>query len=199
MKKTGREILLIVIIMIVLMIPIFIFVSNDKKETEYNNFIQHIEEGARKWARGNMQQINSGTIKLGELKKISFVDYNLKNPKTGLHLSNESYIIISKTNDGKYNFDLKLYELPKEETNADLVIQMIGKKVLQNGISAPYNELGIEVHEGNEALAYSIQYFTKGEEVLSIDTSRPRNYEVVYTVLNSRGELAKVVRKVIIQ
>ena len=199
MKKTILKLCLVIVIVLVLSIPVFIFSSMEKTEKNYQELVEKIETAAKSWASTRLIEGETIIIKLGELKDYGLIDYNLKNPKTKGHLSDETYAEVKKLSNNQYQTEIKLYEIPKRETAADLIIQMIGDKELQNGISVRYQELGINVHEGGEQISYSVQYFLKGEEIVSIDTSRPKTYEVVYTALNGKGELAKVVRKVIVQ
>lgn len=199
MKKTMLKIIIGVIIVAILALPIFLILNNANNETKYDNLIKNIEEAATKWARINMNDNTEVTVKLGDLKQVGFISYDLVNPKNKKHLSNETYVIITKGTDNNYKFDIKLYEIPDKETTGDYIIQMNGDKNAQTGISSYYQELGIIIYEGENTLTYSVQYFYKNKEIRTIDTSRPKNYEVVYTALNSKNQLIKVTRKVVVQ
>ena len=198
MKKNMFKIVLGIMVILILMIPIFIFSNAEKKKNNYNKLIESIESAAEKWAKSSDNELNSSTVKLGELKDKRLIGHNLKNPKTGLHLSDETYVVV-KENGNKYEFELKLYDIPKKETNNNLIVSMIGDKKIQNGISVRYEEKGISIRENGEEISYSVQYFLKGEEVISIDSSRPKVYEAVYTAINSKGEIAKIVREIVVQ
>lgn len=193
-NKLCLKIVLVVLIIIILMIPIFIFVSNDNKNKEYDGLIEKIKSATSVYLKDYNLENNNGKIKLGMLKEYSLIDDALVNPKTNRPLSNESYII---NNNGTY--EIKLYDIPKEIDTKGLIITFNGDQNMQNNLSVRYSELGINVYDGGNQLDYSTQYFVKNKEVQNIETSKPRNYEVVYTVINSKGELAKVVRTVIVQ
>lgn len=193
-NKLCLKIVLVVLIIIILMIPIFIFVSNDNKNKEYDSLLEKIKSATSVYLKDYNLENNNGKIKLGMLKEYSLIDDALVNPKTNRPLSNESYII---NNNGTY--EIKLYDIPKEIDTKGLIITFNGDQNMQNNLSVRYSELGINVYDGGNQLDYSTQYFVKNKEVQSIEASKPRNYEVVYTVINSKGELAKVVRTVIVQ
>lgn len=193
-NKLCLKIALVILIVIILMIPIFIFVNNDNKSKKYDSLLEKINTAASIYLKDYNLENNSGKIKLGILKEYSLIDNTLVNPKTNRPLSNESYVI---NNNGTY--EIKLYDIPKEIDTKGLIITFNGDQNMQNNLSVRYSELGISVYDGNEQLDYSTQYFIKNKEVQSIESSRPRNYEVVYTTVNSKGELAKVVRTVVVQ
>ena len=197
-KKTILKITLGILIFIVLLIPIFLILANDKKEKEYNELIDSIELAAEKWAKGYMTESNTGKVKLGDLKKINFIDNILYNSKTNSYLSNETYIEIKKSN-GTYTTNVVIYDIPKKEQSVGLILNVIGEKRNKVTISSYYVESGITAFEGDKEIEYSTQYFYKGKEIDRIDTSRPKNFEVVYTTLNSKGEIAKIVRSIVVQ
>ena len=193
-NKLCLKIVLGILIVFILMIPIFIFVNNDNKNKEYDSLLEKIKSATSVYLKDYNLENSSSRIKLGKLKEYSLIDDALVNPKTNRPLSNESYII---NNNGTY--EIKLYDIPKEIDTKGLIITFNGDQNMQNNLSVRYSELGINVYDGGNQLDYSTQYFVKNKEVQSIETSKPRNYEVVYTVINSKGELAKVVRTVIVQ
>lgn len=197
-KKTVLKIILGIVIFIILLIPIFLMLESEKKEKEYNELIESIKLAGEKWAKGYMAESNVGKVKLGDLKKINFIDNILFNPKTKKYLSNETYVEITKANN-TYTTNVVIYDIPKQEQTNGLIVNIIGGKNTQTGISSHYSELGISVYEGDKEIPYSVQYFYKGKEVDRIDTYIPKNYEAVYTMINSKGELLKVVRNVVVQ
>lgn len=193
-NSIALKIILGVLIICILGLPIFIFIGNDKKNKEYDNLLEKIKSATSVYIKDYNLENNSGKIKLGILKEYSLIENALVNPKTNRPLSNESYII---NNNGIY--EIKLYDIPKEIDTKGLIITFNGDQNMQNNLSVRYSELGINVYDGSKQLDYSTQYFIKNKEVQSIETLKPRNYEVVYTTINSKGELAKVVRTVIVQ
>ena len=199
-NKTLLKIILVILVIIILMIPIFIFVHQDNKNKKYNQLLEEITTATEKFVSRNNVNVDSENlkIKLSELKEVALLSNNLQNPKTGNPLSNESYVIISN-HSGKNTYDIKLYDIPDKETNADLLISLNGSKKYQLGISVRYEEQGANFFEGTTSLEYSVQYFLRGKEVNTIDSSLPKTFEVAYTALNSKGELAKIVRSVVIQ
>lgn len=199
MEKSNLKITIGVIIAVILITPIFLILNYTNKEAKYNELLQDIEEAATKWAKINMNDNEEIVVKLGDLKQVSFMPLNLVNPKNKKHLSNETYVVVSKNVDNTYKFDINLYDIPDKETTGDCIVQINGNKNTQIGISSYYQDLGITIHEGGTMLSYSTQYFYKNEEIRVLDTSRPKNYEVVYTALNSKKELIKAVRKVVVQ
>ena len=190
--------ILITVLVILLILPIIYFVNQDVKKKDYQKLVETIENAATKYVRGYGEGSLQLKIKLSDLKNKNFVSLNLINPKTKSHLSNETYVLASYAN-GAYTYDVHLYDIPKKEDRLDLIMNLIGDKNYQNGISVRYEEPGINVSEGQKVLSYSTQYFYKDEEIYSINSSRPKNYTVVYTALNSKGEIAKVTRTVIVQ
>ncbi len=193
-NSIAFKIILGVLIICILGLPIFIFIGSDKKNKEYDNLLGKIKSATSVYIKDYNLENNSGKIKLGILKEYSLIENALVNPKTNRPLSNESYII---NNNGIY--EIKLYDIPKEIDTKGLIITFNGDQNMQNNLSVRYSELGINVYDGSKQLDYSTQYFIKNKEVQSIETLKPRNYEVVYTAINSKGELAKVVRTVIVQ
>lgn len=197
-KKTAFKIILGILIFIVLLIPIFLILSSERKENEYIELIESIESAAEKWAKGNMQDVDSAKVKLGDLKNMNFVNNILYNPKTQKYLSNETYVEIQK-NSGAYTTTVVIHDIPNKEQVSNLIINVTGNKNTQVGISSKYMELGITAIEGGNEVPYSTQYFYKGKEINAIDTSRPKKYQVVYTALNHKGEIAKIVRNITVQ
>lgn len=198
MKKQILKWSLIVIAIILLILPIVFFVKEEQKEKDYSALLGTIEKSTSKYAKAYVEPASTFQIKLGELKEKSLITLNLINPKTGAHLSNETYIVANYAN-GKYTYDIHLYDIPKKDNKLDLIMSFVGDKNLQNGISARYEELGINVSDGVNVLSYSTQYFDKDEEVRTINSSRPKTYTVVYTTLNKKGEIAKITRTVVVQ
>lgn len=192
-NKILFKIIIAMVVIVVLLVPIFIFINNDSKNKNYNNLLSDIEQAAKTYFKeydleGNVK------VKLGTLKEYSLIDSDIVNPKTDRPVSNETYVVKEKD-----EYSVFLYDIPKNESTKGLIITFNGDKSTQNGIAVRYSELGINVYDGSESLDYSTQYFVKNKEVQSIDTSKPKNYEVVYTVLTSKGEVAKVVRTVVVQ
>lgn len=197
-NKLILKIILSILIIIVLLLPIFIFVNIENKNKAYDSLIQELKDSAMEYINKNNISIDNQylKVKLGDLKHDNLIDNIIINPKTKKYLSNESYVLVNKTTD---TYDVYIYDIPNNENSAGLIITFYGDRSIQNGITVQYYEQGISLIEGNQEIDYSVQYFTKGKEVNEIDSSRPRDYEVVYTALNSKGELAKVVRTVIVQ
>lgn len=199
MNKSTLKIIIGVIIVAILAIPVFLILNQTNNETKYDDLLNDIEEAATKWAKINMNDIDETVVKLGDLKQVGFMPYNLINPKNNKHLSNETYVVITKNADNTYRLEVKLYEIPDKETNGDYIVQINGDKNAQTGISSYYQELGIIIYEGKKNIPYSVQYFYKNKEIRDIDTSRPKNYEAIYTALNNKNEIIKVTRKVVVQ
>lgn len=188
-NRTILNIILVTIIVLILITPILIFINKVNKEKKYDELVNKITEAAKKYS------VNSDDyeVDINTLKEEGFLNSNLVNPKTNRPISNVSYVILSD------DYEVNIYDIPKSENVAKLVITFNGDKKMQNGIGVQYEELGINVSDGNEDVYYVTQYFYKGKEVSKIDSSKPKDYEVVYTALNKDGELAKVVREVIVQ
>lgn len=199
-NKTILKVILIALLIVILLLPIFIFINNDNKNKKYDELVAEITSAAEKLVNRNSDLLVDGKvkIKLSDLKEVSLINISIINPITHKSISNESYVDVT-INGGIKNYRVTLYDIPSKENTANLIINMLGDKNMQNGISVRYEEQGIEVLDGLEKIEYSVQYFLKDKEVSGIDSSRPRTYEVVYTALNNEGELAKVVRKVVIQ
>ena len=194
-KSVILKVVLAIIIFMILMIPIFIFLNMENKDKDYEKLIDDIKSSAEKYVAHN-DIGDASKIKISVLKKANLLENALVNPKTKKPLSNETYV--SLTNNGTVN-EVVLYDIPSEDNVAELIVTFNGDKHMQNGISVRYEELGVNIFDGTTELSYSTQYFVKGKEVTSIDVYKPRDYEVVYTALSSKGELAKVVRTVIVQ
>lgn len=198
MKSQIIKGILIIIGIILLILPIFYFVNQNQTEKEYEQLLEIIETATSKYAKGYATQGSSFKVKLGDLKDKNLLSLNVKNPKTGAHLSNETYVVANYVN-GAYSYDIHLYDIPEKEDRLDLIMSLVGDKSMQNGISVRYEEQGLNVSDGQKNISYSTQYFYKDEEIYTIDSSRPKTFTVVYTALNSNGEIAKVTRTVVVQ
>lgn len=195
MKKNIKLIMLVLLFLIVIVVGL-LFLNNIKKNNQYKKLIDDIKNASSKYITDTLEENYPIIIKIGNLKDENYLPFELINPKTNKHLSDESYALVSGNNE---NYELNLYDILDKNVSKNCIVKLNGLNEIQVRIGENYIEPGIEISEKGEILSYSVQYFHKGSEVFSIDSSIPKNYVAVYTALNSNGYLINIRRNIIVQ
>lgn len=115
MKKgfTLVEVLAVIVVLGAIGLIAITTITNSMKKTQedlYNIQIGNIIEGARAWSNKYpflmpSEEGQSVTVTLGQLKKETTVDQNIKNPKTNLAFDDNMEIKITKLKNG-YDYQI---------------------------------------------------------------------------------------------
>ena len=176
MKKGFTLVELIVVIVLLSLISIFTFPSinkviNERKEKLYNIQIENIKASAESYInKNNLFSTNDKVIvTLCELKQSGFTDENIKDPRTGLLISDNSRVIAIKDSN-KYDFII--------ENDNDNTCAVNDKDLYE------YIEVGSEYILKNDDNKYTITIYLNNEEVDSVDTSEINTYVIKYVSSN---------------
>ncbi len=160
-------------------------------EKAYEANIESIKNAANDWALLNTRLLpkegGSILIYLQELKDSKNIDRNIKNPKTGKYLSNNTSVTISKI-DGKYTFDVNVVEIDTKD-NSNALALLIGGNIIdyfevnQDGNTYTIPEATARTSSGVVSDAViTYQIFKNNQPVSLIDTSSIGEYKIIYTV-----------------
>ena len=176
MKKGFTLVELIVVIVLLSLISIFTFPSinkviNERKEKLYNIQIENIKASAESYInKNNLFSTNDKVIvTLCELKQSGFTDENIKDPRTGLLISDNSMVIALK-NTNEYTF------MPGLDSTTSCSVN--------DSILYEYIEVGSEYILKNDDSKYTITIYLNNEEVDSVDTSEINTYVIKYVSSN---------------
>ena len=182
MKKGFTLVELIVVIVLLSLIEIFTFPSinktlSERKEKLYNIQIENIKTSTESYI--NKNNLFNGSDKvivtLCQLKQEGFTDENVKDPRTGSLIPDDSKIIVLKTSSGnKYKFEEGFGNITTCTKN--------DKKLIE------YIELGSTYNENIEYKTRKITNLSpnKNNEVVEdIDTSVVSSYYIEYTLEDS--------------
>ena len=176
MKKGFTLVELIVVIVLLSLISIFTFPSinkviNERKEKLYNIQIENIKASAESYInKNNLFSTNDKVIvTLCELKQSGFTDENIKDPRTGLLISDNSMVIALK-NTNEYTF------MPGLDSTTSCSVN--------DSILYEYIEVGSEYVLKNDDSKYTITIYLNNEEVDSVDTSEINTYVIKYASSN---------------
>ena len=176
MKKGFALVELIVVIVLLSLISIFTFPSinkviNERKEKLYNIQIENIKASAESYInKNNLFSTNDKVIvTLCELKQSGFTDENIKDPRTGLLISDNSMVIALK-NTNEYTF------MPGLDSTTSCSVN--------DSILYEYIEVGSEYILKNDDSKYTITIYLNNEEVDSVDTSEINTYVIKYVSSN---------------
>ena len=176
MKKGFTLVELIVVIVLLSLISIFTFPSinkviNERKEKLYNIQIENIKASAESYInKNNLFSTNDKVIvTLCELKQSGFTDENIKDPRTGLLISDNSMVIALK-NTNEYTF------MPGLDSTTSCSVN--------DSILYEYIEVGSEYILKNDDSKYTITIYLNNEEVDSVDTSEINTYVIKYASSN---------------
>ena len=172
MKKGFTLVELIVVIVLLSLISIFTFPSinetlNERKEKLYNIQIENIKTSTENYInKNNLFDGNDKVIvTLCQLKQEGFTDENIKDPRTGVLLSNDSKVIAEK--------DTNEYTFILGDDNSTTC-------GLEDDTLFEYVEVGSAYIEKMDESKYTITIYLDNNEVESIDTSRISTYIIKY-------------------
>ncbi len=206
---TLVELLGVLIVLAVIALITFPIINNtikENKEKLYNIQLDEIKSSAEKWAYSNLgllpvNENESITVTLLELKKSGFVPIDSRNPKTGELLPNDMVITITFKNnnyeifvDGESGTDLS----NEFNENAPTII-LNGNYIEYVEINSSYEEKGAKAiaKDGSE-VEVSIIYQENGREVGSIDVTKFSTYTVIYSA-TSNGYTSRITRTVVVR
>lgn len=176
MKKGFTLVELIVVIVLLSLISVFTFPSinkviNERKEKLYNIQVENIKASAESYInKNNLFSTNDKVIvTLCELKQSGFTDENIKDPRTGLLISDNSMVIALK-NTNEYTF------MPGLDSTTSCSVN--------DSILYEYIEVGSEYILKNDDSKYTITIYLNNEEVDSVDTSEINTYVIKYASSN---------------
>ena len=176
MKKGFTLVELIVVIVLLPLISVFTFPSinkviNERKEKLYNIQVENIKASAESYInKNNLFSTNDKVIvTLCELKQSGFTDENIKDPRTGLLISDNSMVIALK-NTNEYTF------MPGLDSTTSCSVN--------DSILYEYIEVGSEYILKNDDSKYTITIYLNNEEVDSVDTSEINTYVIKYVSSN---------------
>ena len=173
MKKGFTLVELIVVIVLLSLISIFTFPSinktlNERKEKLYNIQIENIKTSTKNYINKNnlFSASDKVIVTLCQLKQEGFTDENIKDPRTGVLLSNDSKVIAEK--------DTNEYTFILGDDNSTTC-------GLKDDTLFEYVEVGSAYIEKMDESKYTITIYLDNNEVESIDTSRINTYIIKYT------------------
>jgi type IV pilus assembly protein PilA len=197
MNKKGFtliELMAVIVILGVLagaVIPVVTSVVKDAADKAYNANIDAIKTSAYDWALQNTRLLpkennESVVVYLNELKRNTTIDTDIKNPKTGKVLSNNTSVTITKNNNN-YTYTVNLVEIDKNE--GDVPALIISGDIVDY---VEVNQVGDEYviptavakdNSGNTINAViNHQIIKDGNEVIKVDESAIGVYKLVYSV-----------------
>ena len=212
MKKgfTLVELLGVIIVLAVIAIIVFPLVNKTiktNKEKLYNSQLEEIKSGAEKWAYANIEMlpVNDGesvTITLFELKKGGFLTLDIRNPITGELLPNDMVITITfKNNNFEINVDGNSgSDIDSEVNKNSPIIILNGNFIEYVEINGTYEEKGAlaKDKDGNIIQDIQISYQLNGVEIPSIDTKSFNTYTAIYSA-TSNGYTSRITRTIVVR
>ena len=209
MKKGFTLIELIAIIVLLglialIAVPVVTDVLADIAEKAYNANVETIKEAAYDWSLANTRLLpneegESIVVYLGNLKVVTNIDMDIKNPKSGKVLSNNTSVTITK-NGTTYDYTVNLVEIDRNE--GDLPTLIISGDIVdyvevnQDGLAYTMPTVVARNTNGEELVAtVNHQIIKDGHDVSLIDTSNIGIYKIVYSVTyeGKTGTYEKVV------
>ena len=210
MNKKGftlMELLAIIVILgliALIAVPVVTDVLKDIADKAYNENIETIKEAAYDWSLINTRLLpnedgESIVVYLGNLKVVTNIDMDIKNPKSGKVLSNNTSVTITK-NGATYDYNVNLVEIDRNE--GDLPTLIISGDIVdyvevnQDNISYTMPTVVARNTNGEEIVTtISHQIIKDDHDVSSIDTSSLGVYKIVYSVTygGKTGTYEKVV------
>ena len=186
---TLAELLAVIIIMGLLAAIIFPTIDtslSNSKDSSLNVLKSNIIDATKDWSLDNLNSLpengSSINVKLEKIKQ-GYLPLNVKNPKTGYIISNESYVTITNVN-GKYKYEVYIYDIPDSILDDDAIVftgNFLTEELSKNSNIDAYDII-VTTKDGN-SLNYSKQYILNDAEVDGIDTTTSNIYSIVYTVL----------------
>ena len=196
MKKgfTLVELMAVIVVLGLLggiVIPVVTNIVKDAADKAYNANIEAIKTSAYDWALKNTKLLpkennTSVVVYLNELKSNTTIAVDLKNPKTGKVLSNNTSVTITK-NGNNYDYTVNLVEvdtyegdIPALVISGDIVDYV---EVNQDGVEYAIPAAIAKDSNGNVVNAtVNYQILQNGSEVTEVDESTLGTYKIVYSV-----------------
>ena len=196
MKKgfTLVELMAVIVVLGLLggiVIPVVTNIVKDAADKAYNANIEAIKTSAYDWALKNTKLLPkennaSVVVYLNELKSNTTIAVDLKNPKTGKVLSNNTSVTITK-NGNNYDYTVNLVEvdtyegdIPALVISGDIVDYV---EVNQDGIEYTIRTAIAKDSNGNVVNAtVNYQILQNDSEVTEVDESTLGTYKIVYSV-----------------
>ncbi len=198
MNKKGFTLIeLMGIIIILSLISLLVIPTIDKsiklfKENAYNNQIANIKLAAKNWGTDNLYKFTFKegdiiTISLGQLQMESYVEDDLKNPKTDIPFGDNMLINIVKATHRIDYYVLTDTASPYDGTNDYYTptIIMNGKYIERVILGSIYTDQGVvaKTFDGVIITGSVTQVITKdGSVVGSINTNVAGTYVIAYSV-----------------
>ncbi len=206
---TLTELLGVIIVLGVIALITFPIVNNtikSNKEKLYTSQLEEIKLAAEKWAYSNLNMLpvnenESITVTLLELKKAGYVAIDSRNPKTGELLPNDMVVTITLKNnnydiyvDGNSGTDLS------NEFNENAPTIVLNENYIEYvEINSSYEEKGAKaVAKDGSEVEVNITYQENGSEIGSIDVTKFSTYTVIYSA-TSNGYTSKITRTVVVR
>ena len=186
-------IVIVIGVIILLTLPAIDKTIKNTINTSYDAKVDTIISAASVWSDDNSSLLpaNDGesiTIYLSELKLSGNLDKNIKNPKTGKLMSNNTSIIITKKN-GKYIYSVNVVDADKTEDTTIPILMIDGDiteyvEVNQEGKQYVIPDAVAKTSTGDSIdSSYISHQITKNDEIVSvIDTSKLDTYTINYVV-----------------
>ncbi len=174
MKKGFTLVELIVVIVLLSLIGIFTFPSinktlSERKEKLYNIQIENIKTSTESYINKNNLFVGNDKVyvTLCQLKQEGFTDENVKDPRTGKKIPNDSKVIVSKSEEGTdYTFELGWDNETVCTQNDETLFEFI--------------EVGGEYKENIDISKYEVTIYFEGVKVDEVDTNTLGAYYIEY-------------------
>ena len=174
MKKGFTLVELIVVIVLLSLIGIFTFPSinktlSERKEKLYNIQIENIKTSTESYINKNNLFVGNDKVyvTLCQLKQEGFTDENVKDPRTGKTIPNDSKVIVSKSEEGTdYTFELGWDNETVCTQNDETLFEFI--------------EVGGEYKENIDISKYEVTIYFEGVKVDEVDTNTLGAYYIEY-------------------
>ena len=197
MKKKGFTLIELMAVIVVLgvlsaaVIPVVSDIIKDSAEKAYNMNIDAIKSSAYDWALKNTKLLpknnnESVIVYLSELKSSTTIDIDIKNPKTGKVLSNNTSVTITKNGDN-YTYNVNLVEVDHNEGDVPAlvisgdIVDYVEVNQIGNGYAIP-TAIAKDSSGNTVTAVINHQVLKDGNEVPSVDESTLGIYNIIYRV-----------------
>lgn len=210
MKKNGftlSELLGVIVILGVISLITFPLVLNtlsESKEKAYLVQINQIKTAAKDYIIKNpslsMNNDESFTIYIGELKRAGLLAVDLVNSKTNKSISNQSEILVTKENNN-YTYVVNIIDLEENSSQNENapIITINGSYIEYAEINSIYTDLGASAKTiNNISTAVDTQIKLDNNIVGSISTSSKKTYKIIYSATDN-GLTSTSIRTVIVR
>ena len=191
-------------ILSLLTIPTIEKITKENREKIYQTQLDNIILALKNWASDNKEYLpvedgETLTITLGNLKSDGYIEYEVKNPETNKCFDNEITLKITKE---KKNYDYSIDSSSIKESD-DCEVDMDKPVIILNGntienieVNSVYADKGVSAKDkdGNDITSSVVTKISGAGNV--IDTSKLGNgYIITYSVTAS-GKISKISRTV---